>query len=211
MNKALLKEQAYDELKALILAGEFATGSFLSERILADRLGMSKTPIRTALERLEQERFITISPRQGVVVRELTLKEIRDHYDIRVGLECFVVKRLVNRLTDAQFEELDANLETMRCQIEDGNRTYAMYADADFHLLLGSFHGNHEISRVMQHQREKLYHVVTKLLENHPDRIRESLAEHLAVVEALKKGDGELAAVRMLEHLDNGRQLLIEL
>ena len=76
MNKVLLKEQAYDELKALILAGEFATGSFLSERALADRLGMSKTPIRTALERLEQERFITISPQQGVVVRELTLQEI---------------------------------------------------------------------------------------------------------------------------------------
>ena len=211
MNKVLLKEQAYDELKALILAGEFASGSFLSERALADRLGMSKTPIRTALERLEQERFISISPQQGVVVRELTLQEIRDHYDIRVALECFVVKRLVNRLTDAQLEALDANLETMRRQIESGNDTYAMYADADFHLLLGNFYGNHEISRVMQHQREKLYRVVTKLHENHPHRTRESLAEHLAIVEALKVGDGDLAADNMLAHLNNGRRLLIEL
>ena len=121
------------------------------------------------------------------------------------------MKRLVNRLTDKQFDELDANLKTMQWQIKDGNCTYAMYADADFHLLLGSFHGNHEISRVMQHQREKLYRVVTRLFENHPDRIIESLAEHLAVVEALKKRDGELAAAKMLAHLDNGRRLLIEL
>ena len=159
IHKALLKDQAYDELKTLILDGEFQTGDFLSERALAVRPGMSKTPIRTALERLEQERFIAISPQQGVVVRELSLEEIRDHYAIRAALEGFVVKRLAERLADEQFAALEKNLETMRRQVEDGNRTYAMYADADFHLHLCSFHGNQEILRMMRHQREKLYPV----------------------------------------------------
>ena len=211
MNKNLLKNQAYDELKMLILDGEFPSGTFLSERSLSVRLGMSKTPIRTALERLEHERFITISPQQGVIVRELSLEEIRDHYDIRVALECFIVRRLAQRLTDEQFRELEANLETMRKQVEGGNRTYAMYADADFHLLLCGFHGNQEILRVMQHQREKLYRVVIRIQVSHPDRTRNSIAEHRAVIEALKNGDGDLAASEMLAHLNNGRQLLIAL
>jgi DNA-binding GntR family transcriptional regulator len=209
MDKMLLKDQAYDTLKAMILDGKFKTGAFLSERALAIQLGMSKTPIRTALERLEQERFITISPQQGVVVREISLEEMRDHYEIRIALEGFVVQRLANRLSAAQFALLEANLDTMRRQVESDNRSYAMYADADFHLLLGGFHGNQEIVRVMRHQREKLYRVVMKLQESHPDRIRHSLDEHRAVVEALKQGDGELAASAMLKHLNNGRQLLI--
>jgi DNA-binding GntR family transcriptional regulator len=191
------------------LDGELETGAFLSERALALRLGMSKTPIKAALERLEQERFIIVSPQQGVVVREISLEEIRDHYEIRIALEGFIVQRLANRLSSAHFEMLEENLETMRVQLESDNRTYAMYADADFHLLLCSFHGNQEVTRVMRHQREKLYHVVTKLQVNHPDRISKSLDEHRAVVEALKEGDGDLAATAMLNHLNNGRRLLV--
>lgn len=209
MNKVLLKDQAYEILKSLILDGELQTGSFLSERALAVQLGMSKTPIKAALERLEQERFISISPQQGVFVREISFDEIKDHYEIRIALEGFVTQRLATRLADNQFKKLEENLDTMRTQIAEESRTYAMYTDADFHLLLCSFYGNEEIARVMRHQREKLFRVVTKLQEHHPNRMRESLDEHTAVVEALKNGDGELAATEMLNHLNNGRRLLI--
>ena len=209
MNRQLLKDQAYESLKALILDGEFPTGAFLSERTLAERLGMSKTPIRTALERLEQERFVTISPLQAIVVGEFSIQAIRDHYDIRLALESFVVRRLAGRLTAEQLEALESNLEVMRQQVETGQRTHVMYTDADFHQLLCTFMNNQEILRVMQHQREKLYRVILQLQERHPERIRNSLSEHQAVISALKNGDGELAAAEMQRHLNNGRQLLV--
>lgn len=209
MNKQLLKDQAYETIKTLILDGELQIGTFLSERLLVDRLGMSKTPIRVALERLEQEKFIIISPQQGVMVREISLDEIRDHYEIRIALETFIVQRLANRLSNEQFDRLEENLETMRMQLETNNRTGAMHTDADFHLLLCDFHGNQEIAQVMRHQREKLYRVVTKLQGKHPDRLEKSLDEHRTVVEALKNKDGDLAAAKMLDHLNNGRRLLI--
>lgn len=209
MSKLLLKDQAYDALKTLILDGEFPTGAFLSERALAERLGMSKTPIRTALERLELERFVTISPQQGIVVRELSLQEIRDHYDIRLALESFVVQRLAGRLSAAQIEALESNLELMRQQVETGQRANVMYTDADFHQLLCTFLNNQEILRVMRHQREKLYRVILQLQERNPERIQHSLSEHAAIVSALQKGDGDLAAAEMQRHLNNGRQLLV--
>ena len=74
--RSLMKERAYADLKRMILDGELVPGSFLAERQLAARLGMSKTPVRSALERLEAEGFLSISPHQGAIVRELAVREI---------------------------------------------------------------------------------------------------------------------------------------
>ena len=90
--RVLLKDQAYENLKNLILEEVFAPGTFLSERQLAARLDMSKTPIRSALERLETEGYVAVSPQQGIVVRESSLREIVDLFDIRIALEVFVVQ-----------------------------------------------------------------------------------------------------------------------
>ena len=97
--RGLLKERAYDEIKRLILTGDLTPGTFLAERQLAARLGMSKTPVRSALERLESEGFISISPQQGAIIRDLSLDEIADQYEIRTALETFVVRTVAGRLT----------------------------------------------------------------------------------------------------------------
>src|ERR1700742_2672191 len=84
--RRLMKERAYDSLKQLILTETFEPGAFLSERQLAVRLKMSKTPVKAALERLESEGFIAVSPQQGIVVQDLTLEEIADHFEVREAL-----------------------------------------------------------------------------------------------------------------------------
>ena len=205
----LLKEQAYEALKELIVSGELPPGTFLSERGLAARLGMSKTPIRTALERLENERFIIISPQQGIIVRGLSLSEINDHYDLRVALETFVVSRLAGRLADIQADALQANLATTALAASAGDKTHFMSLDTEFHLMLCEFFGNQEILRVMEHQRDKFMRVIMPLIERHTERLQQTLTEHAAVVEAIRTGDGSLAATRLAEHLNNGRKLLV--
>ena len=109
--RALLKDRAYEQIKELILNWTFTPGTFLSERRLAAQLGMSKTPVRSALERLANEGFVTISPQQGVVVREFSVEEIVDLFDIRIALETFVVKSLANRIDEAYVEKLEENLD----------------------------------------------------------------------------------------------------
>ena len=93
-----LQSRAYAELRRLITSGEFPPGSFLSERQLAAQLGMSKTPVHVALERLEADGFVTISAQQGVVVRGLGVEDIVDHYELREAVESWVVRRLAGRL-----------------------------------------------------------------------------------------------------------------
>src|SRR4051794_4236895 len=84
--RSFLKDEAYEKIKGRLLEGDYAPGSFLSERQLAENLGMSKTPVKAALERLESEGFIAVSPQQGIVVRELSVREIADQYEIRAAL-----------------------------------------------------------------------------------------------------------------------------
>ncbi len=207
--RALLKDQAYEALKAQILSGELSPGTFLSERTLAARLNMSKTPVRTALERLEMERFIAISPQQGIVVRGLTLTEINDHYDLRIALETFVASRLAGRLTAEQDAALTANLSAMARAAADRDKPRFMTLDTEFHLLLCESLENREIVRVMEHQRDKFMRVIMPLIERHGERVNDTLAEHAGILEAVRQGDGREAAARIAQHLNNGRRLLI--
>src|SRR5690349_3749693 len=105
-----MKDIAYDNIKQLILAETFEPGAFLSERQLAARLKMSKTPIKSALERLESEGFLGISPQQGIVVQDLTLEEIADHFEVREALETYVARRLAGTLTVEQISRIRTNL-----------------------------------------------------------------------------------------------------
>ena len=205
---ALLKEQAYEAIKAQIVSGELPPGAFLSERGLAARLGMSKTPVRTALERLEMERYVTISPQQGIIVRGLSVTEINDHFDLRIALETYVVGRLAGRLTADQFEVLANNVRANAAAAEAGDRARCMALDMAFHLLLCETLGNQEIFRVMEPQRAKFMSAILPLIGRPPD-LSQTLAEHAGIVEAMRRGDGRDAATRLMQHLSNGRKLLV--
>ena len=207
--RPLLKDQAYQALKESIIGGTFAPGTFLSERQLAAQLDMSKTPVRAALERLENEGFIAVSPQQGIVVRELPLHEIVDLFDIRIALETFVLRSSAGRLDAGQIERLEANLAEQKesARLEDQERGTRL--DADFHLMLCEFSGNREILRVMERLRDKLYLVVLKIHRQDVKRLHTSYAEHAAIAAALIAGDGAAAADQVAEHLRYGKQFLV--
>jgi DNA-binding GntR family transcriptional regulator len=205
----LLKERAYGEIKKRILAGGCAPGSFLSERQLALQLGVSKTPVRAALSRLEQEGFVTISPQQGVIVRDLSIHEIADQYEIRVALETFVVRNLAGRLTAAQVGLLRANLDAQAANCHDCDVDKGIALDAEFHMLLCDFLGNQEIVRVMGQLRAKIHRVISQVVKINPGRVASSYQEHQAIAAAVIDGDAPLAVRRIEEHLEYGKMHLL--
>ena len=96
--QASLKQQAYRQLKRLILAGALPAGTVLSVRQLAVQLEMSRTPVHAAIERLEADGLVTLAPQHGVTVREMSLQDIVNHFQIRQALEPFVLERLAGRV-----------------------------------------------------------------------------------------------------------------
>jgi DNA-binding GntR family transcriptional regulator len=207
--RTLMKDRAYAEIKQCLLRGELAGGSFLAERQLAEKLGMSKTPVRAALERLEAEGFVTVSPQQGIIIRDLTVHEIADQYEIRTALETYTVRTLAGKLTAAQVARLQGNLraqERLR-KANDVPRWVAL--DAEFHTLFCEFLGNQEILRVISGLREKIHRVTTKVFQMNPGRMGMSYEEHGQIADAVISGAGARAA-RLIElHLEVGKQFLL--
>lgn len=206
---SLLQDRAYADIKALIQDGTFPAGSFLSERQLATRLKMSKTPIKNALTRLEMEGFVAISPQQGIVVREFSIQEVVDILDIRLALEPYVARRIAGALSQAQAEALAANVDAQDAAAKSGDTAGLTRLDADFHVLLCSFAGNAEIAAVMTRLRDKLHRIILGVMGRAPGRPAEAVAEHAAVADAILKGKGERAATLLVKHLEYGKRVLL--
>ena len=207
--RVLLKDVALEQLKRLILDGTLKPGRFVSERELSGMLSMSKTPIRGALERLAAEGFVEILPQRGIMVLEMSLQEMVDHYDLRQALETFVVARLAGRLDREQLDQLHAELQRQATCVQKRDARGYIVADGDFHQRLCVFEGNQQIIDVMQLQRDKLSRVGEQISRRDPERMRISAAEHAGIVAALEEGNGPLAAQRVAEHLEDGKRFLI--
>jgi DNA-binding GntR family transcriptional regulator len=209
VDKALLKDRAYSEIKRFIQSDEFSPGEFLSERKLANRLGMSKTPVKAALERLETEGFVAVSPQQGIVVRDLSIHEIADLFEIRLALETFVLQNIAGKVTSGQAGQIRKNLREQSQAAKDADLNLATRLDSEFHSLFCEFLGNREILRVMLQLREKMHRVVNRVFENIPERLQLAYREHRVIARAVLDGDADRAVASLEEHLNCGKQLLL--
>ena len=207
--RGLLKDRAYTRIRDMILRGGLPPGEMLSKRQLARQLRMSKTPIDSALDRLASEGFVAISPRQGVVVRQSSVHDLSDLFDIRLALEPFVVRKLAGRLTADQKTRLMDNLDAQAAALEARDDGGSSRLDTGFHLMLCEFLQNGEILRVMRQLRSKLDRVILQVFTLRPERLASNHREHVAIAEAVVGGRGDDAAESMERHLKVGRGYLV--
>ena len=208
-NSSLLKNQAYEELKELILTRKFPPGSFLSERSLADQLGMSITPIRSALDRLKFDGVVDVSPQQGAVVRILPLHEVEDLFELRLILETYIVRQLAGRLTAQQKAILADNIHHQEQCLRQEDILWFSKLDTAFHVHLSKFHGNREMEKMMLNASDKFNLVFSDMLHRHPARMQDAYLEHSNIIEELIHGDAQSAANQMEIHLISGKKLLL--
>jgi DNA-binding GntR family transcriptional regulator len=208
--KVLLKDRAYAQLKDLIQSGTFAPNVFLSERQLVLRLGMSKTPIRSALEHLESQGLVAVSPQQGIVVRDLSAHEITDLFDMRAALEPFVVGRLAGRTLRAdQVAILRENLSQQQAAAVAGDAHAATRLDIAFHTLLAELLDNREILAWLARCFDKLHRSILRINRLASGRLLKSYEDHAGIAAALLAGNDAEAGQGMVEHLRYGRQFLL--
>ena len=205
----LLKDKAYARIKDRILTNRFAPGDFLSERQVASWLGMSKTPIKAAFEKLELEGYIKVSPQQGVVVRDLNAREISEHFQFRAALETYIVKTLAGTLADQQIEILEKNLAAQERCVPNHDPKESVRLDREYHMIYCSFLQNAEIQSAMLAVKDKIYRVLHGIHSRYPDRFASNFPEHREIADAVIKGDGPLAASLMETHLENGKRFLL--
>jgi DNA-binding GntR family transcriptional regulator len=182
---------------------------FVSERGLAKTLGMSNTPVRSAVERLELEGMLSIGPQRGIRVRELSSEEIVDHFEIRHALETLVLRKLAGRLTTEQTDALYQNIAAHEASLLAGDIQQYITLDGDFHLLLAEFSGNSDVERVLRQLRDRIFRVIMRVIEHFPQRLRDGLEEHRQILDLLVEGDAKLATKLMTQHLGRGLKSLV--
>lgn len=208
--RTLFKDRAYAELKEMIQTGVFPPNAFLSERQLVQRLGMSKTPIRSALEHLEAQGLVVVSPQQGIVVKELSAREITDLFDMRAAIEPFLAGRLAARSVPPEGgARIEENLALQARAVEADDPLAATRLDVAFHTLLAETLDNREAIAWLGRCFDKLHRSILRINRLAAGRLRRSHEDHAAIAGAILARDEGSASRRMAEHLAYGREYLL--
>jgi DNA-binding GntR family transcriptional regulator len=200
VNRSSLSQQAIDLLREQIYNHKLAPGQRLDEAVLAEQLGISRTPLREALKVLSAEGLVDLQPHKGCFVTELTLRDMEEIFPIMATLEGRVAHEVASKRTPAQLKALDALHEKLEkhAAVDDVNRYYE--TNYVFHDQLQECAGNRWLQIVIGDLRKLL-----KLSRHHSlrleGRLAASLAEHRALMKALHRQDADAAEQIMRGHL----------
>ncbi|HOM25581.1 MAG TPA: GntR family transcriptional regulator [Thermosynergistes sp.] len=208
MREKTKKDLAYEEIKRLILDGKLSGDMPVSENVLANMLDISRTPVRDALRRLEMDGFVRVIPNQGVVIREVSISEVKEIYDMRIALEEFVVRELADGLSDEDFRNLEAILKKQEEACEKRDAVAFHEEDRKFHDYLMRAYGNAMITNFIATLRDRIEGINVNMLKT-PGNMQLFYGEHKRIFEALRKRSGEEAAKEMDKHLKGGKTRLI--
>lgn len=194
-----LSDHAYTKIRAAILSGGFVPGRRLRERQLADELGISTTPIKEALKRLEREGLIVTAPRRGTFVC-YSPEKASEMALIRASLESVVVRLAAMKITDTEVALLDGHLAAMRLATRAGDYEVVVAANTRFHQLIDQIADNAYLRQLLE--TLQIYDALNRRQAlKEPGEAEQGLAEHAAIFEALAARDPVLAESRMRAHI----------
>jgi DNA-binding GntR family transcriptional regulator len=197
------------EVERMILSGELKAGERINEQALANRLGVSRGPVREAARALERAGLLTAVVNQGVFVRQITEEEAKEIYDVRSVVFGFICHRLAGRITAEQMLTLEALIARMDETIEQRDSAAYYQLNLRFHETIVAF-AEHGRARQTYEALIKETHLLRQSSLVEPARMRESNSEHAAIVAAIAAGDGETARRLAEAHAQGGKRRWLE-
>lgn len=193
------RDVAERHLRSVILEGRVGPGERINEVLIADELGISRGPLREAVQRLSSEGLLTQVRNKGAYVSRVDAEEVTELYEARIALERRAVKLVANRRSDAQLADLERMLDETTTALEAGDGG-AYPSDLDFHRAIIAMAGNHVIARMAEEVQTRLQLARARSARD-PRRAAVALEEHRQIVKAMIEGQGEFASQIMEEHL----------
>ncbi len=194
-----LGEVAYNVIRTAIIQGRLRPGQRLAETELAEKMGLSRTPIREALHKLELEGLVTTRPRRGTIVRELPLGEIEEIYVIRALLEGFAARLAARTIQSRDVKALERLLERMSRATGKGDVVEICTVNTRFHRALSAASKSARICNLIDTMRDQMwrFRLITMSVPGRPQAV---LEEHRKMVDAVRDRDGELAERLLYQH-----------
>ena len=203
-----LREVVFTTLRQAILKGELKPGERLMEVTLANRLGVSRTPIREAMRKLELEGLVVMIPRKGAQVAHITEQELNDVLEVRRGLEELAIEKSCERISEEELKTLKESTERFRVLVEANDLMALAEEDVKFHETIYASTHNRRLIQILSNLREQMYRFRMEYLKD--EAVRENLYdEHLMIYQALSEHQKNQANIYICRHIDNQQAAII--
>ncbi len=206
-----LRDVVFETLRDAIITQVLKPGERLMEIQLAEEMGVSRTPVREAIRKLELEGLVVMVPRKGAYVAGVSMKDIHEVYEVRAALEMLAVTLAAERITDEELDALERQV-LRESEAESDHDEHALdniiYIDSSFHDIIYQAAHNQRLVQFVNILQEQLQRFRAASLSR-PGRSKTALDEHKQIVEALAERNGELAAKLAKEHIENAENAMI--
>ena len=210
MNEFLpLREVVFNTLRKAILTGQLKPGDRLMEVHLANKLGVSRTPIREAIHKLEQEGLVTMVPRRGAEVAKITERSLQDVLEVRRALDVLSVELACERISEDELEQLKKACRQFEEATHSGDTTAIAKADVAYHDIIVQATGNQRLQQLVNHLAEQMYRyrfVYLKDVSQHEKLVE----EHREILECILQRDKKKASEAAKKHIDNQENSMIQ-
>lgn len=201
--------EVFDLLRTEIASQRLRSGDRLREADLAERFGVSRGPVRSALVELQRIGLVQINPRRGAHVATLTVEDAEELYELRTALELLALDGVLRRCSKSRIAELAEPLKRHEQAGRDGDRAGAITADLAFHRLLCRLSGNARLQRAWELHADQFRLIIGVVQNDERWQARPRVQEHREVLDALLAGDLDAAKAALCQHLDNARDVMI--
>jgi DNA-binding GntR family transcriptional regulator len=197
----------YAHVKQAVLERRYEGGLLLTEGELAEAVGVSRTPVREGLLRLEVEGLIRLYPKKGALVLPVSAQEIEDVVETRLLVEQHAVRRAVP-VSQQLVDRLEESLAEQKALADAGDLAAFAAADRCFHAAIVQATGNQILTRLYDQLRDRQLRMGVAFMHAHPERIATSITEHDGILRTLREGDSEAAAHAVYHHVSRVRHLV---
>jgi DNA-binding GntR family transcriptional regulator len=208
MAKVSLADKAYARIKEWIIEFRLKPGAHLSIGQLAEALDISRTPVREALSRLEQEYLVVRAPMKGFTVKGTDLKEIEDLFEVRTAIELLAVKQAAERINAENRKQLGDSLKTTARWVEKGEVSRSLQLEQSFHMKILMASGNIPLAEVGRGILGRIWAIQTFNIIT-SDMLAAAHEEHMAVFDSLSAGNSKAAEASMRKHLKHTTHALM--
>jgi DNA-binding GntR family transcriptional regulator len=204
-----LRDVVFNTLRQEILTGKLKPGERLMEIHLANKLGVSRTPIREAIRKLELEGLVIMIPRRGAEVAQITLKGLKDVMEVRRALDVLAIELACDRMSADDLEKLLEACENFNVAVKTKDTRRIAEADVEFHDIIVMSTDNSRLIQLVNNLSEQMYRYRFEYLKDEAthDTLKQ---EHFEMYQSITKKDKETAAKTVRKHIDNQEQAIIK-
>lgn len=211
MNEYLpLRDVVFNTLRKAILMGDLGPGERLMENQLAEKMGVSRTPIREAIRKLELEGLVVMVPRKGAQVAEITVKDVKDVLEVRGALEELAVRLACKKITEEAVQNLQSTMKKFTEALENDDLEQLIHLDIEFHDIIFESTENEKLIQIINNLREQVYRFRAAYLQQKAVHLTID-EEHRSITAAIMKQDVEEAARLTVEHIRNQERSVIKM